>query len=143
VIGPTDIHLIDVPWPSALGGPGAPGFGLAYWWWVRRAARVLREQRSGVAGIYFHGGAVGALRWLGNLDERPLILHNPHGMEEFGRAGLLRWIHRAPVRSLSRCGRDADWVMATDRSLLPHVVRNIGATTDRWWSFQTRLMPTN
>lgn len=120
-------NFVDVPWPRWGAAPGRPGFGVAYTSWARRVRRTI-EALPPYHTIYLHGGAAGALPL---KQHQSRVVLNPHGMEEFARADLLRWSNRVFLRRLARRGRIADRVLATDAALVPMVVRNIGVPEGR------------
>ena len=96
----------------------------------RLAARIV--SRGGVHLVHGMGAAsLGYARaragdWFGTV---PLIF-NPHGMEEFGSTGpelgALKRLAYAPLRKAVReCAQAADRVIATDRVLIPTVVKHL------------------
>jgi glycogen(starch) synthase len=103
----------------------------AYPWFGWRAGRVAARlvERGGIQIVHGHGAsALGYARarrrnWLGTV---PLVFN----LEEFGatdpsRAPLKRIGYR-PLQAVVRaCARDADRVIATDRALLPVVLRHL------------------
>ncbi|WP_374978157.1 glycosyltransferase family 4 protein [Microbacterium trichothecenolyticum] len=134
-VAPRGISIENVPWPSTRSGPGRPRLGVNYWIWVARARRVLRRRCPADASIYTHGGASGVLRGL-RRDGAATSVANPHGMEEFHRAGLLRAAARLIGRHLARGARYADIVIATDEALVSRVRSNIGCG-----DHQVRMIP--
>lgn len=118
------ITVVDIPWPSRTAVAGRPGFGVAYVIWISRVRRLLLERMPVGSSLYLHGGAAGALRGRTQL-RAGRIVANPHGMEEFQPAGLLRWPNRVFVRYLARGARYAHRVIATDSGLVARVQTNI------------------
>jgi glycosyltransferase involved in cell wall biosynthesis len=96
----------------------------------RLAAALVR--RGGIHLVHGMGAAsLGFAR--ARLHDRvgtvPFVF-NPHGMEEFGSTGAqldgLKQVAYAPLRQAVRvCARAADRVIATDRSLVPVVLRHL------------------
>ena len=110
-----------------------PVFG---WRAGRLAARLVRQ--GGIQLVHGHGASVlGYARARGRdrLGTVPLVL-NPHGLEEFGgtkqaAARLKRMAYRPLQAAVRACGRAADRVIATDRVLLPGVLRNLQVARER------------
>jgi glycosyltransferase involved in cell wall biosynthesis len=104
-----------------------PVFG---WRAGRLAARLVRE--GGIQLVHGHGASVlgyALARRRDRLGTVPLVL-NPHGLEEFGgtnqaAARFKRMAYRPLQEAVRACGRAADRVIATDRVLLPGVLRNL------------------
>lgn len=121
---PVNVRVKVVRWPS-LGPLSRALFGLAYTVWVRRVRRQLSLLSFDVA--HFHGASVGA------VDEATArrAVSNPHGMEEFGEAGIARSVSRAPTRRLSRRAAQCAYVISTDSSITSSVVANLGVSDDR------------
>jgi glycosyltransferase involved in cell wall biosynthesis len=130
---PNGVDIVDVPWPIWNGGTGAPTFGIAYWVWVRRLAQALNQMPDTHDVVHLHGGSAGALRYLPPFTASVV---NPHGMEEFEPASLTKLPNRIFSRSMGRQGRRADYVIATDVSLVDAVIANIGVAAD-----QVRVIP--
>jgi glycogen(starch) synthase len=104
-----------------------PLFG---WRAGRLAAQLVR--RGGIHLVHGMGAAsLGYARartrdWFGTVP----FLFNPHGMEEFGSTGpdlgMLKRLAYAPLRRAVRaCAQAADQVIATDRVLVPTVVKHL------------------
>lgn len=123
VKGTPTVEVIDVPWPLKLLSPGRPGFGLAYWLWVRRLSRTLRRKVTEYDALYLHGASAGVLRRLGDSRAGIPTIANPHGMEEFRAGGVLKWSNRVFTRYLARGAKYADFVLATDAELVADVSR--------------------
>jgi glycosyltransferase involved in cell wall biosynthesis len=104
-----------------------PLFG---WRAGRLAARLVRS--GGIQIVHGLGasalGYAGARRrdWLGTV---PFVF-NPQGLEEFGatdpaRAPLKRLAYRPLQAAVRHCARAADRIIATDRVLVPTVLRHL------------------
>ncbi|MDZ8274822.1 glycosyltransferase family 4 protein [Microbacterium aquimaris] len=120
---PAGISVLGVDWPRFARRPGAPGFGLAFAVWARRVRKTLMVSMPQSASLYVHGGGAGVLRRLRPWPARAVA--NPHGMEEFRRAGLARETNRVFARYLARGARLADSVLATDSGLVEVVQKNL------------------
>ncbi|MFB7884618.1 glycosyltransferase family 4 protein [Microbacterium sp. NPDC056057] len=123
--GSSKTAVVPIDWPLRRLRPGSPGFGVAYFWWVRRVQAWLTANSKDFDVIYAHGGSAGAFRALARAECRPRLVSNPHGMEEFAPSGPLRWFNRVFARFLARGARYADTVVATDPSLRAAVLKNI------------------
>jgi glycosyltransferase involved in cell wall biosynthesis len=121
---PERLALRTVAWPVGPFRPGRPGFAIAYWIWVLRVRRVIESELPSGASIYVHGAASGVLESL-NFTNVGRVVANPHGMEEFRRAGILRELNRVPIRRLARGARRADRIIATDVGLVDAVMSNL------------------
>jgi glycosyltransferase involved in cell wall biosynthesis len=103
----------------------------------RLAAHLVRAGRVDV--VYGLGAsALGYARARARHDVRAPFVFNPQGLEEFGAAGA-RWalgrakrMGYAPLRAAVRaCARQADCVIATDRSLEPTVRQALDVEPER------------
>lgn len=110
-----------------------PVFG---WRAGRMADRLVR--RGGIQLVHGMGAAsLGYARarladWLGTV---PFVF-NPHGMEEFGSTGpglgVLKRLAYAPLRKAVRvCAQAAERIVATDRALVPVVLKHLRVTEPR------------
>ena len=96
--------------------------------WVKQAERFLVRftAKTPVQAIYAHGLAAAACAGL-----NAPVYYNPHGLEEFKTGGLKRLAY-ARFRALSRRGAAcARRVIATDRSLVPEIIRFLKVPEDR------------
>lgn len=129
---PSDVQIVDVPWPRWNGGTGVPTFGAAYARWVRQLRIVIETQLVEGSILHLHGAAAGMLRGVFDLQGRNIVcVVNPHGMEEFGRFSLVRAPNRLILRVLVRRSRYANAVIATDKALVPAVRKNLRVPRDR------------
>lgn len=104
-------------------------------WRAGRAAARLVE--AGAADIV-HGLGASALgyAWARRRGAAAPLVLNPQGLEEFGAtdpasAGLKRVAYWPLQRAVRACARAADCVIATDRSLVPVVIRHLGVDPAR------------
>lgn len=110
-----------------------PLFG---WRAGRLAARLVR--RGGIQLVHGMGAAslgYACARRVDRIGTVPLVF-NPHGMEEFGSTGpgpgALKRLAYAPLRKAVRaCARAADRVIATDRVLVPIVLKHLKVNDTR------------
>jgi glycogen(starch) synthase len=125
--------------------PGAGGRGttildrdtayLLFGWRAGRAAARLVE--AGAADIVHGlGASVLGYAWARRRGAAAPLVLNPQGLEEFGgtdpaRAGLKRIAYWPLQRAVRACARAADRVLATDRTLLPVVLRHLGVDPAR------------
>jgi glycosyltransferase involved in cell wall biosynthesis len=128
---PAGVTVVDVPWPAWDVPRLRVTFGPAYRAWTRRLGRALARGRGTGEVWHLHGGAAGALRVGGVRRSEAATVVNPHGMEEFGRGGLVRLPRRVFLRPLVRQARHATAVVATDRALVDAVVTHIGVVRER------------
>jgi glycosyltransferase involved in cell wall biosynthesis len=102
-----------------------------------RAGRLAAElaARGDIDVVHGMGASVLGYAGVPRGSRRAPLVMNPHGLEEFGatdptRAPLKRiayWPLRLAVR---RCGRAADRIIATDRSLVAPVAAHLGVNVD-------------
>lgn len=125
----SDVTWQPVAWPEW--GNSRATFSAAYVIWIRRLAASFNRcwTRGDVA--HFHGASGGALRWLNEEIARHSVV-NPHGMEEFNSADILRNLSRSPIKFLNRTGsRRAAKLIATDRAMVGAVASNFGVDPGR------------
>jgi len=111
-----------------------PYFG---WRAGRRAARLAREGRVDL--VHGQGASVfGYAMAPADLRSRVPLVFNPHGLEEFGGTGRgfegmpLKRFAYGPLRATVRaCARRASSVIATDRAILPTLLRVLPVGADR------------
>lgn len=136
VTGHSAVEQIDVPWPTAATTPGTPGFGLAYWIWVRRVAWRLRALLPVADSLYLLGGAAGVLRWLGPVRAGKPVVANPLGVGEFGSGEFPRSPDGVLVQHLIRYARFASVILATDEDGVTQTADLLGLERSR-----IRLLP--
>jgi|GEM_PF-257852 len=128
---PQGVTVVDVPWPVWDVPRFKVTFGPAYRVWTRRAGRALPHRPGTDEVWHLHGAAAGVLRLPGVRRSGSATVVNPHGMEEFGRGGLVRLPRRVFLRPLVRQARHATAVVATDRALVAAVVANLRVARER------------
>lgn len=108
---------------------------LLFGWRAGRAA--ARLVAAGTADIV-HGLGASALgyAWARRRGAAAPLVLNPQGLEEFGatdpaRAGLKRIAYWPLQRAVRACAGAADRILATDRSLVPVVLRHLGVDPER------------
>jgi glycosyltransferase involved in cell wall biosynthesis len=126
---PDGVTVVDVPWPRWGEGSGKVLFGPAYVAWARSLGAAFDGAAVPPQILHLHGGAAGALRHVRAW--RFTAVTNPHGMEEFERASLLRTPNRMVSRRLSRGARSASAIIATDAGLVDVVERNFAVGAER------------
>ena len=123
---PAELAHVDVPWPRWGAAPGRPGFGFAYWLWVRRLRRSGQLNRFDA--LYLHGACAGVLAGDATSVLGRRAVTNPQGMEEFYAGNAFQWTNRVWTRPMSRRARLAHTLIATDAGLGERVMRNTGCT---------------
>lgn len=88
------------------------------------AESIRKEAQAGrfdcVIAHGLTGWAVGKM--LRGMPERPRLMLNPHGMEEFKHTNIIKKILYFPFRlKMLSAARDADMVVATDKIMIPQV----------------------
>lgn len=127
---PSQIDVVDVPWPVWGMSRKLPVFGLAYRLWTGRLAAALLLARPSADIVHLHGGAAHTAKRLRECGSSMVTVLNPHGMEEFGPLSVRNGVNRLLIRSLVRGGRYASRVTVTEASLVPSAQRNIGISSE-------------
>ena len=140
---PGCIRVVTVPYRTF---PGAARRGTtildrdtAYPWFGWRAGRVAAAlARAGEIDIV-HGLGASVLGYAfakRRAPDLPPFVLNPQGLEEFGatdpsRAGLKPLAYWPLQRAVRACAREAGAVLATDRSLVPVVLKHLPVRAER------------
>lgn len=121
--------IVDVAWPP---WGRSVAFAVSYRWWTRRTADSVSSRLQDGDVVVAHGAASALASELRRA-ARIVVIHNPHGMEEFEHdGGFQTELQRRLLRRMSLSGaRAADVVVATDAVLVDRVVANLKVPRSR------------